>query len=130
MLNRSSSNGNAKKCATKTHDALPLQALGLPRAFDPGLSLHGFSIPLRVQLFRRGVVRYSTELYELFEHAKNVEDGKQNDLKRILMVVLSGQLSPQHFTAPKVYLEATSRQTSSPEDGACEEDVSAPFLAL
>jgi hypothetical protein len=76
------------------------------------------------------VVRYSTELYELFEHAKNVEDGKQNDLKRILMVVLSGQLSPQHFTAPKVYLEATSRQTSSPEDGACEEDVSAPFLAL
>jgi hypothetical protein len=80
-LNRSSSNGNAKKCATsKTHDALPLQALGLPRAYDPGLSLHGFSIPLRVQLFRRGVVRYSTELYELFELAKNVEDGKQKDL--------------------------------------------------
>jgi len=70
-------------------------------AYDPGLGLHGFAMPLRVQLLRCEVVRYSTELYGSFELAKDVEDGKQNDLERIPMVVLNGQLSCQHSQLQK-----------------------------
>lgn len=86
---------------------ISLTGLSFARVYDRGLGPHRCAILFRVQLLRREVVLFITALFESFEFAKDVEDGKPRRSQTTHECGFPRSVERTAFTAPKVYLAAT-----------------------